>query len=246
MRIFIDIETMPTVDPEIIADIRASIQPPGNYSKPDSIKAWMDTKGEQAALEAIGKTALSAEDGSIIAIGIATDDSDPRVLIRVPSADSDKNLLEAFYQAVHDLLTEASLARGDDPDRAIFTPEPWWVGHNITGFDLPFLWKRAVIHGITPMQSFALPAPGDLRHGRGCFDTMIAWAGLRGTISLSRLTRVLGLPDPKTNADGISGRNAFEFWERGDLETVRRYCAADVVAARAVFHRLEAAARRAA
>lgn len=235
MRIFIDIETAPTADPDTIASIRASIKPPANYTKADTVAAWMADKGEQAALEAISKTALNPEDGSIISIAIATDDHDPVVLDRELSNDSDADLLRAAFRYINDIIEDAALSN-PATGAQMFKPEPWWIGHNIA-FDLGWLWKRSVIHGITP--PFAIPSPDELRHGKNCYCTMTAWAGHRGTISLSRLTRVLGIPDPKANAAGVSGANAWEVRQRGDLDAVRRYNAGDVIACRSVFHRLE-------
>ena len=244
MRIFIDIETCPTTDPAVIADIRSSIRAPANYSKPESIQQWMETKGEQAAIEAIGKTALSPEDGSIIAVCIATDDGEPVVIMRTPEEPTDARLLEAAFTHIDGLLEDASTNSCTDPDRLIFRPEPYFIGHNLTGFDLPFLWKRSLINGVVP--PFTLPAPDEIRHARNCFDTMTAWAGYRSMIGLSRLCRVLGIPDPKQNEDGITGANAWEFWQRGDLDAVDAYNRGDVLAVRAIFQRLEAMTRRAA
>jgi hypothetical protein len=243
MRIFIDIETCPTTDPAVIADIRAGINPPANYSKPDSIAQWRETKGEQAALEAIGKTALSPEDGSIIAIGVGLDDDqDPVVFVRDPSTETDAYVILDALTYVNDAIQEATTYSSTDPGKPVFTPTPYWCGHNITGFDLPFIWKRLVINEINP--DFPLPCPDEIRHGKTCFDIMQAWAGYRGMIGLSRLCRVLGLPDPKQNEQGITGANVWEFWRRGDMEVVKSYCAADVIAARQVFHRIDGIGRR--
>ena len=115
----------------------------------------------------------------------------------------------------------------------MFRPDPWWIAHN-AAFDLAWLWKRAVIHGLS--LPFKLPSPTEARHGKTHYCTMEAWAGYRDRISLDRLCRTLGIPSPK--AGEISGTNAWQFWERGEIEAVQAYCAGDVEAARAVYHRL--------
>ncbi len=242
MRIFIDIETAPTADPAAIEEIVAGIAPPSNYTKADTIQQWWDTKGETAKVEAIGKTALDAGLGSIIAIGIATDDYDPVVLDRDPDTDTDAGLLRVAFDHVEQLLIAATPVSPTDGER-LFKPEPYFVGHNVA-FDLGFIWRRAAINGITP--PFAIPSPDEIRHGKNCFCTMQAWAGYGQRISLSRLTRALRLPDPKQNEESISGANAWQFWGRGELDVMQRYCSADVMAARSIFHRLEAMTRRAA
>ena len=236
MRIFLDLETCPTTDPELIREIESGISAPGNYTKPESIQAWMETKGEIAKREAIAKTALSPEDGSIISVCLATDDGEPVTFMRPPEEPDDARLLRQVYAYLDDILTDASVT-SNTTGELLHRPNPWFVAHNGVAFDLPWLWKRSVIHGIEA--PFTLYSPDELRHGKNAFDTMLGWAGLRGTISLSRLCRVLGLTDPKANQAGISGKNAFEFWQRGDLDTVDLYNRGDVLAVREIFHRME-------
>ena len=236
MRVFLDIETAPTNDPDTIREIEQGITPPGNISKAETIAAWERDKKPAATAEAVGKTALDGGTGSIIAIGIATDDYDPVVLDRAPDSESDADLLRVAFDHISTLLTEAAPISPTDGER-LFRPSPWFVGHNIS-FDLGFIWRRAVIHGIVP--PFELPSPDQTRHGKNCFCTMQAWAGYGQRISLSRLSRALGLPDPKLNEDGITGANAWKFWRDGDLDTVQKYCSADVIAARSIFLRMEA------
>ena len=242
MRIFIDIETAPTNDPELIREIESSITAPGNYTKPESIQQWMETKGEMAKREAIAKTALSPEDGSIISVCLATDDGEPVTFMRPPEEPDDARLLKQVYAYLDDVLTDASVSSNTTGD-LLHRPNPWFIGHSVVGFDLPWLWKRSVIHGLSV--PFTLYSPDELRHGRNCYDTMLGWAGLRGHITLSRLCRVLGITDPKANESGISGKNAFEFWQKGDLDTVDAYNRGDVLAVREIFHRMEAMRRAA-
>lgn len=242
MRLFIDIETAPTDDQALIDEIARGITPPGNISKAETVAAWLKDKKPAAIAEAVGRTALDGGLGSVIAIGIATDDHDPVVLTRDPDSESDSDLLRVFFDHVEELLNDATPVSPTDGER-MFKPDPWWVGHNIS-FDLGFIWRRCVINGLVP--PFEIPSPDQMRHGKNCFCTMQAWAGYGQRISLSRLSRALGLPDPKQNEEGISGANAWEFWRDGDLDTVTRYCAGDVIAARSIFHRMEAMSRRAA
>lgn len=240
MRLFIDIETAPSSDPGVIGEIESGVTAPANYTKPESIQQWLETKGQAAKREAVGKTALDGGLGSIIAIGIATDDHDPVVLTRDPDSENDSDLLRVFFDHVEELLNDATPISPTDGER-LFKPEPYFAGHNIS-FDLGFIWRRCVINNLVP--PFDLPSPDQMRHGKNAFCTMQAWAGFGQRISLSRLSRALGLPDPKQNEEGISGANAWEFWRQGDLDTVVRYCSADVMAARSIFHRMEAMTSR--
>ena len=237
MRLYIDLETAPATDPALLEEIAAAVKPPATITKAETLAKWEQEKRPAAVADAIAKTALNPEDGSIISVCVATDDGEPVVLMRPPEDPSDAGLLKSVFAYLDDMLEDASIDSNTTGER-IHRPTPWFIGHNITGFDLPWLWKRAVIHGLEP--PFALAAPDELRHGRNCYDTMVGWAGMRGTISLSRLCRVLGLADPKANQAGISGGNAWEFWRRGELDIVDSYNRADVLAVRAVFQRMEA------
>lgn len=229
--IFIDIETKPTSDPELIAELRAGIKPPANYKKPETIAAWMASDGEAAADDAVHKTALDASAGEVIAVGVACDDdADPLVMIREQGASTGElDLLRAFYAAVNSMLEPVI----DPNGRTVWGGTPHFVAHN-AAFDLGFLWRRAVVLDCQPA-TWHIPAPATMRHGKTHFCTMDAWAGFRDRISLARLCRALNLPDPKQGEDGAF---AWQWWQAGDLDRLREYNARDVAAVRAIWHRL--------
>ena len=243
VRIFIDLETCPTTNPDTIREIEAGVTPPGNISKAETIAAWERDKKPAAVAEAVNRTALDASTGgSIIAIGIATDDHEPVVLVRDPSDDSDSDaaLLRSAFAHIDDILTDAAPISPTDGER-LFKPEPYFIGHNVS-FDLGFLWRRAVITGV--QIPFDMTGPGDTRHGKNCFCTMQAWAGWGNRISLSKLARALHLPDPKAN--GITGATAWQAWREGNVEAVKAYCAGDVATARRIYFLMLGAQGRAA
>ena len=66
---------------------------------------------------------------------------------------------------------------------------------------------------------------------------MAAWAGKRGTIGLDKLCKALSVPTPK--GDGMDGSQVFDAWLAGELDRIAKYNAADVVATRAIWHRLQ-------
>lgn len=229
MQIFLDIETAPTEDADTIAAIRAGIRPPANYKKPETLAAWMETEGEAAALDAIGRTALDGGAGQVIAIGLARDDdAPPLVLTRTPD-QSEADLLRRLFELVQDWTAGGAVT--DAQGRAIWPDAPYFIAHN-AAFDLGFLWRRCIVHGLRP--PFPLPGP-NARAGKDYGCTMLAWAGYRERISLQALCRALALPDPK--AEG-NGSQAWQWWKAGDLERVATYCAGDVEAVRNVWHRL--------
>ena len=235
MRIFIDIETIGTTDPAVIAEIEAGISAPANYSKPESIQQWMETKGEIAKREAVGKTALDAALGSVIAIAWATVDMDePACLVRDPADPDDHELLENFIGQVDRTLKAAGITSPTDGS-LIHVPDFYPIAHNAV-FDIGYLWRRLVVNGIRP--PFAFPSPATWRYGRDYSCTMVAWAGHKDRISLDRLCKALRVPSPK--ADGIDGSKVGDLWNAGDLDAIREYNRRDCVAVRACWERMEA------
>jgi len=233
MRIFIDIETQPTTNPNRIRELAASVQPPGNITRQESRDSWLSEKAPQAIEEAISKTALDATDGEIISIAFSEDDGDPTVLCQHPSEYDEAALLRTFVSKIEALTQHESIPSVTKDEAYRFAP--WWIGHN-TSFDLGFLWRRMAIHGI-PARGL-ISNPSDIRHGKDHFCTMTAWAGHRDRISLDRLCKALGVKSPKDGV--INGAMAWRFWRSGEVDQVKDYNARDVIATRDIFQKLEA------
>ena len=142
-------------------------------------------------------------------------------------------------------------ALGDDPVDIIRGQESeilkkWWdiadradlfVGHNIMDFDLPFIYKRSIIHKIKPAArhinlSFARYRSDPI------FDTMKEWDkwALRASISLDKLAKVLGLPTSKDG--GIDGSKVYDAYLAGKYDQICEYCKRDVELTRKVFKRM--------
>ena len=54
--LYLDIETIPDQTPGALEAIRASIEPPGNISKPETIAKWMEENAVAKSEEAWRKT----------------------------------------------------------------------------------------------------------------------------------------------------------------------------------------------
>lgn len=222
MLIVLDIETLPDLRPGALEAIKATIKPPGNYSKAESIQKWLDENAEGEALVKWKKTALDGASGQLCAIGFAVEDEAPVVLVRDDDADQEVGLLFRFYE----VMTRALADRNAHPASVR------WCGHNV-GFDLRFLWQRSVVHEVRP----PLPLYPDARPwSEHINDTMHLWAGHGGTISLSALCRALGVPDPK--AEGVDGSNVYDLWSFDRHDLIADYCRRDVEATRACYQRL--------
>lgn len=229
MNIYIDIETCPTSAPATIEAIRANIKPPGNYRKPETIAAWMETEGEAAALDAIARTALDAAHGQVIVIGFATDDSEPQVFVREHGED-EAVFMQTVFEAINQHLQAASITDGHGVP--VWDERPYFIAHN-AAFDLGFLWRRCAVLGVRP--PFTIPGPS-ARAGKDYGCTMQAWAGYGQRISLQSLCVALGLPDPKENGNGTL---AWQWWlEDASDPRIATYNHGDVEAVWAIWHRL--------
>ena len=109
------------------------------------------------------------------------------------------------------------------------------VGHNIIGFDLPFIFQRCLVNGVAgaPFVNLGEYSP------RGVFDTMLRWwLGARNRVSLDDLAWVLGLQSSKT--DEVDGSRVFELYHAGKLAEIREYNLNDVRLTRKVYERMVA------
>ncbi len=220
--IYIDIETLPTTDPEAIAAIAEAVTPPANISKAETIAAWQIEKKPSLVAQAVAKTSFDTLLGSIACICWAIDDGDVQsVDCRAGEAGM---LLEFFSVLSVDL--QSTHSRIDSNTHT-------YVGHNLAGFDLPFLKHRAIVHGIKPSSSL-LRAMNAKPWDASIADTMLMWSADRERrVGLDRLCRAMGIPG-KGDFDGSMVASTWP----ADPEKVIRYCMDDVERVRALHRRL--------
>lgn len=223
MNLYLDIETLPTNDPEVIAEIAAAIKPPANYSKPETIAKWMDENKEAAIKEAVHKTGFSGMYGSIACICYAFDDEK---VFSVDCREGEARMLEQLYSHVYDM---AGIKTHDGLVQQPIT----LVGHNIIGFDLPFIKHRSIILGVIPplgmRKSFdAKPWSNEVA------DTMLMWsADKEKRASMDKLCRAFGIP----GKGDFDGSMVAETWPV-DPQKVIDYCKNDVIRTRQMHKRL--------
>lgn len=210
--LYFDIETIPDQRPETLEKLRGEVTAPARYSKPESIEAWLAENREGAALEALHKTCLDGATGHVCTIGWAVNDGHVHVE-HAESVGEERDILAAFFKAV--------------PPRDVTL-----TGHNVLGFDIPFLTKRAVIMGVELPSDWAWPRDPK-PWSKGVFDTMTAWAGARDRISMNRLCGYLGIVS-KTDFDGSMVADA---WASGQHMTIAEYCDDDVRRTRAIHQK---------
>lgn len=226
MRLYLDIETIPSQAYDAKDRARESIKPPGNYKKPESIAQWWETEGERAVQDAYLKQALDAAEGEIVALAYALNDAPAAAFVR-PQGEAEAAFLRRVMANLVALTDEAQ-ERHYNAD----FPEPiFLIAHNAM-FDIGFVRRRCIVHGIQPPSWW----PGLFaRDGRDYGDTMTAWAGPRDRISLDRLCRTLGIPSPKAEGDGS---HVFELWQAERYDDIARYCMGDVEAVRRAWARM--------
>ncbi len=128
------------------------------------------------------------------------------------------------------LLEFLAFMRDFDPD----TDEI--VGHNIIGFDLPFIFQRCLVHCISARPLVNL---GDY-NVRGVFDTMRHWwlGDKRSRVSLDDIAWALGIQSSKTAE--VEGSKVFDLYQAGKLDVIREYNLNDVRVTRKVYERMVA------
>tara|TARA_R110000868_G_scaffold352878_2_gene614128 strand:+ start:404 stop:1090 length:687 start_codon:yes stop_codon:yes gene_type:complete len=220
MNVFLDIETIPCQAPGVVEQLAAEVQAPATHKRPESIKAWLDENRQAVATEQWLKTSFDGGVGQIVCVSWAFDQGDTRALqVADLSPQSEAALLEVWFSDLSKAFKGTSGTR------------PCLVGHNHVSFDIPFVWKRAIVLGIKPPFWF----PRDPKPWSDTtFDTMTAWAGARDRISLDRLCKLLSIP----GKDGMTGADVWPMVQAGRLDEVAEYCRADVERVRSIWRRI--------
>jgi hypothetical protein len=205
-RIFVDIETLP----------------------PDKDFCVANLLGEVSACsdDEFRRLALDGDYGRVLTIGVIVE-HDGQVIHR--------GLLGRERQTRMFHLDEArtlggfwKLLKGFNVSRDLV------VGHNLFDFDLPFLYKRSVIHRVRPSVDLSFAR----YRSRPVFDTMYLWNkwSPRKFVSLDRLAKILGLESSK--GQGIDGGRVYDKFCAGCHQEIADYCMRDVELVREIYYRM--------
>ncbi len=221
MNIYFDIETVPAQDPAIRSELAAAVTAPAKYSKPESIAEWLEANREAEAEAAWLKTSFDGGAGQVCVIGWAVEDG-AAISMQVDdlSRDAEREVLACWFDWLTKLYAGTSGTR------------PCLIGHNIIGFDLPFLWKRAMVLNVKPPLWFPRsPKPwSDV-----VADTMLLWDSTqRAGGSMDRLCRLFGM-EGKGDMDGSK---VWPMVRDGKIDAVAEYCRGDVERTRAIYRRM--------
>lgn len=217
--ITIDIETIPCQDDILLDDIRSKVRHPGSIKKQETIDKWNKESRPQAEEDAILKTSFSGLQGEIICIGYAIDDNAPKAIYRNLNGNTEKALLVRFYETLSKHIGKLE--------------NPLWVGHNLSEFDLRFLFHRSVINNVKP----AIPLPYNAKPwSHDVFDTLYETMGNnKAGGSLNAIAKAFGLGG---KLDGMSGDQVWPEYQKGNIEKIAEYCIQDVIIAREIYKRL--------
>lgn len=163
------------------------------------------------------KAGILSEFGKIICISIgylSFDKSSGKRLLKIKNIthDNEKIILNNFISIVETFAQKS--------------PSFKFVGHNIKEFDIPYICRRLIVHGM-PLPTF-LPAYDAKPWETNCIDTLHWWrfGDYKSYISLNLLAHVLNVPTSKTDISGSDVRNVY--YESNDLQRIATYCAKDV------------------
>ncbi|MEE9438357.1 MAG: ribonuclease H-like domain-containing protein [Saprospiraceae bacterium] len=163
------------------------------------------------------KAAIFAEFGRVvcISVGYLANKRNETPKLRLKSfAGEERLLLSAFSELLN--------AHYDNPETDYIS------GHNIKEFDIPFLCRRMVIHGLSLPRLLHVSGkkPWQVTY---LLDTLVMWrfGDYKSYSSLLLLASVLGILSPKDDIDGSQVSNVF--WKENGIERIITYCEKDVV-----------------
>lgn len=218
-RIYLDIETLPPAE-----ETKTSLLQGLRQQKLTMQETINDDDLAMMADEQYRTYALHGERGRILTIGLLIEENG--VLLQQGGLGRDRETRQYHLDEARTLRAFWKLVADFNPSRDLF------IGHNILDFDLPFIYKRSIIHQIKP----TLHLPFRRFQCQPIFDTMWEWSCWRHRISLHDLAQALAVPSPKEA--GVTGDNVYDLYQQGRHEEIAQYCMRDVLCVRAVFHRL--------
>jgi uncharacterized protein YprB with RNaseH-like and TPR domain len=206
--LFLDIETVPVIEhfEDLDDEMKALFERKTSYQRRDEVSAE----------DFYERAGIWAEFGKIICISVG-------FFHRFDSTDR-KFRVTSFHGEEPDVLTQFSdlLIKHFSEQRKLL------CAHNGKEFDFPYIARRMIINGISIPEKLRMfgKKPWEIPH----LDTMELWkfGDFKHYTSLKLLTRVLGIPSPKTDIDGHEVARVY--YEEKDMERIVRYCEGDVVA----------------
>lgn len=218
--LFLDIETVPAQSSR--DDLDESRQHLWK-KKIEKIMKYDDTLTEVSA-SYMQRAGIFAEFGKVICISVGylrEDGQSSHAVVKSFAGHDEKELLSDFFAMV-----DAHYSH--DHHRL--------CGHNIIEFDVPYLCRRGVVHGLK--LPALLQAQGKKPRELPYLDTleMRKFGDKKNYTSLDLLCHVLGIATPKHDISGDQVAWVYR-WEN-DLDRIVRYCECDVKAVIDLYQKL--------
>jgi len=195
LKCTVDIETWGGPNKPTADDIKV----PGNYKKPEAIDNYI----KENLPDAWKKNAVQSLKGEIVCIGYAFTNDPPQTIIGTEEA-----IMDGFVNA---LIQEG----------VTHLTQVYWIGHNLAGFDLPWLLHRAWKYG----NRLLLDTIPTNRYDDHVVDTMSIWAATgRDYYKLGEIAKFLGIG----SKGGIDGSMIHDMFVEGRISEIAQYCEVDV------------------
>jgi 3'-5' exonuclease len=213
--LFIDLECVPAVPSFFDLDEWMQTLREKKWSR--MLSNWNDDDMLSASDLYEQRSGIFAEFGKIIVIStwILAKQPDWTMHMRMKSFswDDEKTLLVDFFDMLNTYFAKSSNLL---------------CGHNIKEFDIPYICRRAMVHGLVLPDILDLQGkkPRENNH----IDTLELWkfGDRKNFISLDLLCRVLWVQTPKTDISGEQVARVYR--DEKDLPRITEYCERDVVA----------------
>lgn len=202
MKLVLDIETIPCENS--LVDLLPTIALPVDLTEEEKIREWEENILPSLQERQHYATALNGTFGRIVCIGLMAlaGDNKPQEVVAI-YGNEERKLVVAFWEKVKEYN------------------KPYFITYNGLVFDLPFIWKRSVVHQIRPTMEF------NLRHysNDSVYDVMAIWSNWRprDAPKLDVLSRILGVG--KKSSDG---EEVHLLWREEKLKEIADYCLHDV------------------
>lgn len=212
--LFLDIETVPQYDSYMGMDEETK--------KLWETKTQYQRRDEVTAEDFYERAGIWAEFGKIICISVGyfTNKADIRNFRTTSFWGEEKKILQDFANLLNQHFNGAAHVL---------------CGHNAKEFDIPFIARRMIIHGVALPDKLNLfgKKPWEVPH----LDTLELWkfGDYKHFTSLRLLTKILDIPSPKDDIDG--SEVARVFYIEKDIDRIITYCEKDVIAVAQIFLR---------
>lgn len=212
--LFLDIETVPQYDSYLGMDEETK--------KLWEQKTQYQRRDEVTAEDFYERAGIWAEFGKIICISVGyfTNKADIRSFRVTSFFGKEEKILQDFANLLNQYFNSTAHLL---------------CGHNSKEFDIPFIARRMIIHGVALPNKLNLfgKKPWEVPH----LDTLELWkfGDYKHFTSLKLLTKILNVPSPKDDIDG--SEVAHVYYVENNIDRIITYCEKDVIAVAQIFLR---------